>query len=132
MKNLIIFALAAFLLLSCEKEEVRAESLKGAWELRHVLGIQVAGAPSHFEKGNGNVIEFSENGYKKTEKGKVIVEGTYTLAAESAKIDGTKFENSIDFDNGSYKVFVRISGNQLLISNGSIASDGVTSTYEKL
>ena len=129
--NFIILTLAV-LLFGCDKEKIQPESLEGTWELRHVLGVQIENASPDYEKGNGNIIEFSTNGYQRIVDGKVIAEGTYKLVEESAEIDGTKFTNRIIFDDDDWKVFIKQLGNKLLICNGSTASDGSTETYEKI
>ena len=119
-------------LFSCQKKEIGPTSLEGTWELRHILGVQIAGAPSRFEKGNGRLIEFSQNRYRRIDNGQVIAEGTYKIVEESAEIDENKYENRIVFDDDAWKIFVKISGNKLLLCRGTIAADGTTSTYEKL
>lgn len=131
MKNLVLVVLLT-LLFGCTKEDIKPEKLEGQWEMRHMLGVQIAGAPSHFEKGNGNIIEFSGNRYKKIYDGKVEKEGTYKIVEESAEIDGTKYENRIIFDDDEWKVFIKISGKSLQLCYGTIASDGFTNTYQKL
>ncbi|MHA4894884.1 hypothetical protein ACXZ1K_09040 [Pedobacter sp. PWIIR3] len=134
MKNIIILAIIT-LLFSCKKEneDMQPENLLGKWEVRSILGVQVAGAPSQFAKGNGSIIEFSATNYKRIEGGKVITEGTYTIVDATADIDGNKYEKRILFDDEKdWRVFIKFSGKQLLICNGSIASDGSTVTYEKL
>jgi len=129
--NLLILVLST-LFFGCEKEKTQPESLVGTWELRHVLGVQIADAPSHFEKGNGSIIEFSTHEYQRIEDGTVVSEGTYEIVEESAEIDGTKFENRIIFDGDDRKVFIKLSGDELLISYGSTSHDGSTNTYEKM
>jgi hypothetical protein len=131
MKNLVLVVLVT-LLFGCAKEDIKPEKLEGQWELRHMLGVQVAGAPSTFEKGNGSIIEFSGDRYKRINDGKVIDEGTYKIVEESAEIDGNKYENRIIFDDDEWKVFIKISGRSLQLCYGTIASDGFTNTYEKL
>lgn len=133
MKNLnLIVVLVAVLLFGCKKDEVQPESLIGTWELRHVLGVQVAGAPSDFPKGNGSIIQFSADEYQQIEKGKVISTGTYRIVKESAEIDGTKYDQRIIFDDDQWKTFIKLSGGDLLVCNGTIAADGTTATYEKV
>src|SRR5690606_33039214 len=109
------------LLFACGKDKIQPESLVGTWELRHVLGVQIANAPSDFEKGNGNIIEFSSHDYKRIKDGGVVAEGTYKIVEESAEIDGVKYKNRIIFDNDDGKVFIKLAQNELFISTGSIA-----------
>ncbi|MGX5690391.1 hypothetical protein [Arcticibacter tournemirensis] len=133
MKNLNLIALVfAVLLFGCKEDEVQPESLIGTWELRHVLGGQIAGAPSDFPKGNGKIIQFSADEYQRIEDGKVVSTGTYRIVKESAEIDGTKYEQRIIFDDDQWKTFIRLTGNKILICSGTIAADGTTATYEKI
>jgi hypothetical protein len=133
MKKLhVLMLVLATLFFGCEKAKIEPESLEGKWELRHILGVQVADSPSDFEKGNGSTIEFSGNEYHITENGTVISKGTYVIVKESAEIDGTEYQNRIVFDNADQKIFIKLSNNKLLICRGSIAADGSTATYEKM
>lgn len=133
MKNLnLIVLFLATLFFSCDKDKNQPESYVGKWELRHVLGVQVANSPDTFEKGNGNIVELSADNYKNIVDGVVVTEGTYTIEKESTEIDGTKFENSVTFGNENRKAFIKLSGNKLLICYGPTASDGYTNTYERL
>ncbi|WP_457288187.1 hypothetical protein [Pedobacter sp. UYP24] len=132
MKN-IIFLIALTLLFSCKKGEISPETLNGRWEVRHVLGVQVAGEPSELDKGNGSIIEFSGENYKKIENGVVITKGTFKITNEYGEVDGNRYEKRIIYDDDTdWRVLIKISGNKLIICNGSIASDGTTMTYEKL
>jgi hypothetical protein len=64
--------------------------------------------------------------------GKVTGKGTYKIVDASAEIDGNTFSKAILYDNKGMKWYFKISGSKLLISVGSIASDGFTMTYENL
>ncbi len=133
MKNLnLITIIFAVLLFGCKEDQVQPESLIGTWELRHVLGVQIAGAPSDFPKGNGSIIQFSADEYQRIEDGKVVSTGTYRIVKESAEIDGTKYDQRIIFDDDQWKTFIKLTGNKLLICSGTIAADGATATYEKI
>lgn len=133
MKNVnLIILFVATLFFGCGKEKLQPESLIGKWELRRVLGGQIADAPSHYEKGNGNIIEFSALEYHRIDDGMVVSKRHYEIVEESAEIDGTEFTNRIVFDDTDQKVFINLSGNKLLICLGPIAADGTTSAYEKM
>src|SRR5690606_22069742 len=113
-----------------EKEKTQPQSLVGKWELRHVLGVQIADAPSQFEKGNGNIIEFSADEYQRVADGKVYAKGTYEIVQDTTEIDSTKYQSRIIFDASDWKVFIKVSGNKLHIRRGSIDADGTTNTNE--
>lgn len=133
MKNLhFLILIFATLIFGCGKDKIQPESLEGKWEMRHILGGQIQDAPSDFEKGNGNIIEFSANEYQRIEDGVVISKGTYAIVEESAEIDGTKYESKIVFDDSDQKIFIKVLGNKLLVCHGPTASDGYTVTYEKM
>ncbi len=135
MKNLnLIVIVLATLLFGCKKdEEAQVESLIGTWELRHVYGVQVAGAPADFEDGNGNIIQFSSDEYQMIADGKVVTKGTYSIVKiDGLEIDGTAYQYKFVFDGDTtWNTYFKLSGNTLAICVGSVASDGTTSTYEK-
>jgi hypothetical protein len=136
MKNLYLIVITiATLLLGCKKEEEDTvdavnHSIIGKWELRHIMGVQVAGAPSTFAKGNGDIILFSDDQYQRFVNGQLVAEGSYTIVQESANIDGTSYNYAVIY--GGLKWYYNTSRNKLKLSIGSVASDGVTVTYEKI
>ncbi|WP_134087966.1 hypothetical protein [Olivibacter sp. XZL3] len=142
--NLLLIALVA-LFVGCGKEdrdllEVDSASIQGRWELRHVLGVQIADAPSDFEAGNGNIIEFDGQRFRQIsqyEEEAVTSDGTYEVVeVEPIEIDGTKYRRKIIFTSESEHrtsdQFVKISGNKLMLSTGSRSHDGSTATYDKI
>lgn len=131
MKILIMFFFIT-LGFACQTEEVQPETLEGTWELRHILGVQVAGAPSQFKKGNGSIIRFVGNKYERIEAGKVLMAGAFTIIKDSAEVDGNKYANKIIYDDQAWGDHIKITGKQMLICTGTIAADGTTSTYEKI
>jgi len=133
MKNLTLaILLLAIVLTGCKKEKALPTSVIGTWELRDVLGTQVAGAPSTFKVGNGNIIAFTDTEYQRINDGNVTGKGTYKIVDASAEIDGNTFNKAILYDNQGRKWYFKISGSKLLISPGSMASDGFTMTYQGL
>lgn len=133
MKNLtFVILLLAVVSAGCKKEKALPQSIVGSWELRNLYGVQVPGAPSAFKAGNGDVIVFTDTEYQKINDGKVTTKGTYKIVNESAEIDGNSYSKALIYDNKGTKWYFKISGNNLLISVGSIAYDGFTMTYENL
>lgn len=134
--NLIVICLIT-LLFSCKDDthDIQPDTLIGTWEVRHILGVQVANAPSVFPKGNGQIIQFSASEYQEINDGKVISKGSYKIVDEqAAEIDGTTYTQRIVFEDKSvdWKVFIKLSGTKLSLCYGSIAHDGWTDTYEKI
>jgi hypothetical protein len=65
MKNFTLaFLLLVAVLAGCKKEKALPTSVVGTWELRNVFGVQVAGAPSTFKAGNGDIITFTATEYQ--------------------------------------------------------------------
>lgn len=133
MKNLNLLVMVfALLLFSCKKDEVQPESLIGTWELRHVLGGQIANVPHDYPEGNGSIIQFSSSEYQIIAEGRVISKGTYHIVQDQAEIDGTSYKQQIIFDEEPEKAYIKLSGSKLLVCWGTIALDGYTNTYEKI
>ncbi|QNL48152.1 hypothetical protein H8S90_15215 [Olivibacter sp. SDN3] len=139
--NLLIIALVT-LFVSCGKDdnnllEVDLESIQGRWELRDRFGGQAVVSSPDYEIPDSQVIEFDGQRFRRISDGVTYAEGTYEIVeVEVREIDGNEFSRKIIFndetENGTSDQFVRLSGNRLILSMGSIASDGVTDTYEKI
>ena len=135
MKTFILFVFVATALLAgCKKEKALPQSLIGKWEERHVSGgqAQVPNTSPNTKAGNGYIIEFSETGFQRSQNGEITSQGTYKLMKDSVNIDGTIYNDALLFNNESLKRYVKVSGNKLMISIGSIAFDGMTVTYQRL
>ena len=135
MKNLFILCIAAALTIStgCDKESPDFSGLQGTWELRHILGVQIAGAPSDFPPGNGHLVKFIGDTFEMHEQGKLMLSSAFNVKRDELEIDGERYSFKFVYqDSGHEKAWhVKVSGNKLLMSLGSTASDGVTVTYEK-
>jgi len=135
MKHLILFmAFATVILSSCKKQnqEGNSQSIVGRWELRQIFGAQIPNAQTVFSKGNGRFLEFTETEYRYTESGKVTYTETYQLATESKEIDGNSYSRVFLAGKNNFKNYFKITGNKLMISNGTQAADGTTVIYERL
>lgn len=131
LKSIIYILLLSF--ASCDKDEKFENNLDGTWELRHVKGIQIANMSPDFPPGNGYIIKIDGDTYQRLNKGAVLSNGTFAIIKDELEIDGTKFSYKLDFGNArDMDVYAKASGKKLILSIGSIASDGTTSTYEKL
>jgi hypothetical protein len=131
MKYFILpFLIIATLLTGCKKDKASPQSIVGKWELRNILGAQVPGTPSTYKAGNGNIIEFTANGFQNIQNGKVTSNRTYVIVNALADIDGNSYSQALIYDNEQTKWYFKISGDKLIMSVGPIASDGVTLTYQ--
>lgn len=126
-------------LLDTLEVPVTTQAIAGTWELRHIMGVQVANAPSDFAPGNGYIITFDGLKYLKTEEGKVLDSGTYTLEKKHTEVDFEKYNDVMVLNSDAnkehpeynWRVSVKIVDDRLLMAYGSIASDGFTLTYQK-
>jgi hypothetical protein len=135
MKYLVLsIMIAVASLAGCKKEKELPQSIIGKWEVRHVSGgqVQVSNKSPYSKPGNGYIIEFSESRFKQSQNGNVTSEGTYTLIKDSANIDGNSYHSALFFNNETLKRYAKVSGDKLMLSIGSIASDGTTATYQKI
>lgn len=131
LKSIICILLLSF--IACEKAENFENNIDGTWELRHVKGIQIAGMSPDFPPGNGYILKIDGNTYQRFHKGAAVSSGTFAVIKTELEIDGIKFPFKLDFDQANdIDVFAKMSGKKLILSIGSIASDGTTSTYERL
>jgi hypothetical protein len=76
--KLIFCSLLFFFLSACKKELTTSEKLIGTWELKTEYG-GFSSTITHFPPGNGNLIEFGNNFYKKYQNGQVYESGSYTI-----------------------------------------------------
>ena len=131
LKSIICILLLS--LFACDKAENFENNLDGTWELRHVKGGQIANKSPDCPPGNGYIIKIDGNTYQRLDKGAVISSGTFVIVNTELEIDGTEFFFKLDFDQArDIDVYSKLSGKKLILSIGSMASDGTTSTYERL
>lgn len=132
MKGIFYTSVIICLLMSaagCKKKSAET-NLNGTWELRHINGIHVAGVSPDFPAGNGNLLEFNGQEYKRYIDGKVVSSGSFSLKKEAeVAVNNTKANYSILFNNE--KLLVNLSAKKLVVFDGVIAADGTESTYVK-
>lgn len=120
-------------LVSCDKDQRFENNLDGTWELRHVKGGQIPNVSPDYPPGNGRIIKFEGNTFQIIRDGSVVQSGTFVIINDVKEIDGVKFRYKIDFDlNTQADLYSNVSRKKLIVATGSIASDGTTSTYERL
>lgn len=136
------FAFILFLSPGCKKsnpEVNQSGSFVGSWELRLIQGS----IPSrNFAPGNGHIIQFTNDGYKVLDSGRVKEEGHFTITPDSSveanvclEVKAGQFTNRITFSASSNpnKVFYNIEGNRLTFLSGCFALDGGSSKmYERV
>lgn len=134
MKNkiLLLVVVLSALIASCKKGSVQADALNGVWELRSLTGVQFANIPTNYTAGNANTVEFLGGQFKKVENRTLVTGGKYSIINASANIDGNSFTKAFTYDNSDLKYYFNASGTKLVISIGSVASDGYAAVYEKL
>ena len=133
MKNIFrlsVGLIVLFTVISCSKKETGTE-LNGTWELRHIAGIQVAGANPDFKAGNGNYFKFDGQNFERYSDGKKTESGSFSITPENnVPINDKKANYSIKFNNEE-KTYILLSDKALILFNGIIAADGTEFTYEK-
>jgi len=143
MKNMVpcFFLFLVFVLAGCNKIghggcfEPNSKSMEGLWELRKANSMLV----SDYPPGNGRTIRFTGNSYEKRENGQVIQSGEFSIVNDASASESTcmniapgQFANRIIYDNNmnAQKVFVQLTGDQLIFMSGCFALDGgVALTY---
>jgi hypothetical protein len=133
MKNVLKLALGLLLVLSvlsCKKE-VSVSNLNGTWELRYLVGGQIATASPNYEPGNGNRIIFKQQKFERYDDGRLVESGTFTLTPEKAKVNNEVANFSLITDN-NLKQYIKLSPKDLVIFTGVVAADGTEAHYVKL
>ncbi len=132
-QKLQVLIIAVMVIIAgCQKEKAESGGLNGKWELRSMTGIQVAGVPPDFKSGNGHILEFTTDQYQRTEQGKSVTGGKYSIVNAAAEFDGISYKQAILYENSDLKHYFNISENKLTVSIGPVASDGYTAVYERL
>jgi len=131
MKKLLELTFSCLLLItvvSCKKEASVA-SLNGTWELKSVVGGQLAASPST----DKHVIQlrFADQRYEKYDNDQLTESGTYTVTAEKKAINDNQ-ANYYLTTQGDNKQYIKLSTNELVVFVGQIAADGVEMHYTKL
>jgi len=126
--TLFIFCLFS----ACNKADLFCSTdLYGKWELRKV---QAGMIPTiNHTPGNGNILEFTREGYRIFKDGQLIQSGTYTLTNDPSvkaevclEINSGEFTQRIIYDNDltKAKVFIDVSNDKLKFLSGCFALDG--------
>ncbi|UOE51065.1 hypothetical protein MTO98_08250 [Mucilaginibacter sp. SMC90] len=130
MKKLFLFGVLA-VLLSCKKDKTpNNDQLIGKWEYRGTSCYCTPPNPNLVKPGNGNIITFTTNTYKRTHKDTLIKSGTYRTRRFDNTHEQIMFDNDTSTGNTT---FFRIEG-QILTFYGTVpvAADGPEDHYEKL
>ncbi|WP_162996523.1 hypothetical protein [Mucilaginibacter celer] len=131
MKKILLLVFSAFaVLLSCSKNDdtTNNPSLIGRWEYRGTSCYCIPPKDTTEGKpGNGNIITFTADTYKRFKKDTLVKSGTY----RTRKYNGNRDQIVYDNDTSNI-VFFRIA-NKILTFYGTVplAADGPEYHYEK-
>jgi len=129
MKKLFLFGILA-ILLGCKKDNTPSnDQLIGKWEYRGTSCYCTPPDPNSVKTGNGNIIVFTANTYKRLKKDTLIKSGTY----RTRKYDNAHEQIMYDNDTSSNNItFFRIEG-KILTFYGTVplAADGPEDHYER-
>lgn len=143
MKKLFVPGCICLLVLtiaSCKKETAAlknkttqfniSDDLKGSWELREMIGIQVPGMSPYFAAGNGNTWVFGDSTYERhivstAPAYHTDLSGTYKTGNDTAaSYPGIPTHYFLLDGDPTYKLYFNISNDTLSIYWGIIAADG--------
>ncbi|RYE26374.1 MAG: hypothetical protein EOP42_20810 [Sphingobacteriaceae bacterium] len=140
MRKLVNFSSFCILLtffISCKKDNYSSKSIIGTWELRQSQGGTIPGTT--YNKGNGNMIKFTDSDYEIYANGVLSKSGTYKLIPDTSVQDNVcsvlssnEYKNRIVFDgkDDARKTFIKISKDELSLVSGCFALDaGSISIY---
>ncbi|MDN5288565.1 MAG: hypothetical protein JWR38_4839 [Mucilaginibacter sp.] len=133
---LILLIIATVTFASCKKDKNKSQDGNpvGTWELRHVNGVQVPGAPSDFKPGNGEIVQINQTNFKQISDGKVVNDYKYSIVKKETTVnfDKVSYQLVFDTDKPALSPYFKISDDgKLTLYFGSIAADGFESTYVK-
>ncbi|HSU51204.1 MAG TPA: hypothetical protein VLJ41_11455 [Segetibacter sp.] len=130
----LFFAATSFF-YSCEKDNRNATKLvEGEWELVRITGSRPV---ITFDRGNGNVLKFTNTNYDLFENNRLKKSGTYTIQEEGSAqssvclvLPPEKYRNRIIYDNDDTppKTFLEVSNDTLSFISGCFATDAGTKT----
>ncbi|WP_143167213.1 hypothetical protein [Mucilaginibacter sp. OK098] len=134
MKKILMLALLT-ILLSCKKNDTAQKiALNGTWEYRGITCFCIRDSSMNDGKpGNGSIINFNNDSYKRFIKGVLQKGGTYQIVQEKSG-NTNNLVNRIIYDNdtASEKTFYKIEQNKLtFFGTTPIAADGTEIYYEK-
>jgi hypothetical protein len=129
---LTLFLIVTIFFAGCKKDKNEDGNPIGTWELRHINGIQIPGAPSDFKAGNGEIIQFTPTNMKIFSGGKLMSDRKYSIIKKETVVNKNKVSYQLLFDaDPAIDTYFKISDGKLTIYLGIIAADGVESTYAK-
>ena len=109
-------------------------SIKGFWELRYVIGCQIANCDPIFEPGNGNTWQFTDSTYIVTNKSlnppySVSDTALYTPGREYSYATNKETDFFTKKDSPYGNIFFEINKDTLTLYRGIIAADGSIEKY---
>lgn len=110
-----------------------ATSIKGAWELREIIGgLRIPDPGPYFTSGNGYLWKFTDSTYQQYAKGKLVSEGSYILTRDSSVATGRVMDALILPQNHNDKIHFEFSRDTVIFYRGIIAADGTIEKYVML
>ena len=129
-----MLALLAFL-LSCKKNDTAQKTaLNGSWEFRGISCFCLRDSIFNDGKpGNGTILSFNNNTYKRFTKGVLQKSGTYKIVQEKIASNPNPVNRIVyDNDTTTEKTFYKIEQKKLtLFGTVPTAADGTEIYYEK-
>lgn len=132
MRKLLLLAALA-VLIGCKKDAENNVGLKGSWEYRGTACYCLPPLDTNASKpGNGHIITFTSNTYKRYAKDTLKKSGTYAIVKDTL---GNQIVNRVIYDNdtAAEKIFFRIDQNKLTFFGPvPLAADGPEYYYERV
>ncbi|GAA3971029.1 hypothetical protein [Mucilaginibacter dorajii] len=134
MKKLFLLSfILALVAIGCKKDNTLNSNLSGSWEFRGAACYCTpATDPNAAKPGNGNILTFAGNGYKRYVKNALQKSGTYTISVITS---GGETRNRISFSSDTAYIppNVKIEGAKMTFyGDVPAAADGLELYYEKI
>lgn len=130
--------MCCMLLISCSKEKQETRNVEravvGTWELENIsCGECVPGIAGVDPPGNGNIIEFSNDGnYLERIQDSVTSQGSYQIFISTECGNPGQIAISRNVNSSSWIQFINFKADRLIIATPHCYSDGETLIYRRL
>lgn len=133
MKKIFLLSIITLIIISCKKDNSLNSNLSGSWEFRGAACYCTpATDPNAAKPGNGNILTFAGNSYKRYVKNGLQKSGTYTISVITS---GGETRNRISFNSDTTYIppYVKIEGTKMTFyGDVPAAADGLEVYYEKI
>ena len=130
--TLIILLSLTFTLGSCKKDRLAEmeRSLLGSWEQREVTGgLDLGNGSPDLAPGNGRILQFTTTKCFAIIANKVVESTSYTV---DVQVSGGKREYILNYENGGFPRYFKITGTRLTIYPPQGLADATTSIWERV